>query len=78
MLRRTTLSRGAKTGRYIKVCSTLYLTREPTPHELLTLLVERYPGLRVTGPTAAQIYLGQELSFPLHVALLPCLSHKET
>lgn len=63
-----TLSRGAKSGRYIKVCSALYLTREPTPHELLTLLVERYPGPRVTGPTAAQIYLGQELSFPLHVA----------
>lgn len=40
----------------------------PTPVELLHELQRRHPGLVATGTSAAHLYLGQELEFPLSVA----------
>ena len=64
------LSRGVKSGKYIKICSGIYVTREPTAQELIRLLLHRYPGARITGPTAAQLYLGQQLTKPVYIAHL--------
>lgn len=69
------LTRGVQSGRFKKVCAGLYLTREPTPRELLYLLLERYPGLRIAGLSAAQLYLKQELTLPLHIAHRSSLPH---
>lgn len=63
-----TLWRRAAAGVYVKIAKGLYLTREPTPGELLAIVMRRWPRTAATGPTAREIYLGQPLSFPLHVA----------
>ncbi|MDD7582903.1 endonuclease domain-containing protein [Corynebacterium sp. 32222D000AT] len=63
-----TLWRRAAAGVYVKIAKGLYLTREPTPGELLAIAMRRWPQAVATGPTAREIYLGQPLSFPLHLA----------
>lgn len=60
--------RGVASGRYVKICNRVYLHRDPTARELLAVLSARWPGLLATGKSAAELYLGQELTLPLTVA----------
>lgn len=59
-------SRRAANGQAIKICRGLYLATEPTPRELAQLASRRWPDSALDGYSAAQLYLGQELTFPLH------------
>ncbi|MFS0141079.1 hypothetical protein ACL1FJ_04760 [Corynebacterium striatum] len=59
-------TRRAAEGQAIKICRGLYLSAVPTPRELAGIVSRRWPDSALDGYSAAQQYLGQELTFPLH------------
>lgn len=59
------LRRMAARGEIFKVAQRLYCWRKPSPEELARLL----PTGALTGESARQLLLNQELTFPLHVAV---------
>ena len=67
------LSKGAlatrvRRGEITRLAKGLYVWGMPEPVELLTLLQEHRPFLKATGTTAAQVLLGQDVTFPLKLA----------
>ncbi|WP_230310954.1 hypothetical protein [Corynebacterium guaraldiae] len=59
-------TRRAANGQAIKICRRLYLSAVPTPRQLAEIVSRRWPDSALDGYSAAQQYLGQELTFPLH------------
>ena len=59
-------TRRAAKGQAIKICHGLYLSAVPTPRELAEIVSRRWPDSALDGYSAAQQYLGQELTYPLY------------
>ena len=67
------LSKGAlatrvRRGEITRLAKGLYVWGRPEPLELLKLLQEHRPFLKATGTTAAQVLLGETVTFPLRLA----------
>lgn len=67
------LSKGAlatrvRRGEVTRLAKGLYVWGKPEPLELLKLLQEHRPFLKTTGTTAAQVLLGEPVTFPLRLA----------
>ncbi|MTD92116.1 endonuclease domain-containing protein [Corynebacterium hiratae] len=67
------LSKGAlatrvRRGEITRIAKGLYVWGKPEPLELLKLLQEHRPFLKTTGTTAAQVLLGEPVTFPLRLA----------
>ena len=58
-------TRRAANGQAIKICRGLYLSAEPTPRQLAEIVSRRWPDSALDGYSAAQNYLGQELTLSL-------------
>ena len=63
------LRAAAQKNHVIKICHGLYVTRQPTAHELWAIVSTRWPRAALTGETAVQVFLGEELTFPLEIAV---------
>lgn len=67
------LSKGAlatrvSRGEIARIAKGIYVWGRPEPLELLKLLQEHRPYLKATGTTAAQVLLGEPVTFPLRLA----------
>lgn len=67
------LSKGAlatrvSRGEITRIAKGIYVWGRPKPLELLKLLQENRPFLKATGTTAAQVLLGEPVTFPLWLA----------
>lgn len=67
------LSKGAiatrvRRGEITRLAKGLYVWGRPEPLELLKLLQDHRPFLKTTGTTAAQVLLGEPVTFPLRLA----------
>lgn len=51
-----------------RICINLYVSEPPTPTSVITAVGKRYSKAILTGRSAAELYLGQELTFPLQLA----------
>lgn len=63
------LRAAAQKNHVIKICHGLYVTRRPTAHELWAIVSTRWSRAALTGETAVQVFLGEELTFPLEIAV---------
>ena len=54
------LRAAAQKNHVIKICHGLYVTRQPTAHELCAIVSTRWPRAALTGETAVQVFLGEE------------------
>ncbi len=55
-------------GKAFRVINGLYVDSQPEPIPLLGIVHKEWPRACATGPTAAQLYLGQAPTFPLYIA----------